>query len=189
MDKTAIKNYAVWARKKLIEDIKLRAYETGITENEVKEPDTHVPGTMAIGNRVLNKAEIKQRKSLVSKIKEKGFKNVMEEVAYTWFIRFIALRFMEVNDYLPSGIRVLSSAKPGQKEPDILKEAHNTELELDREVVHKLQEDNDTEGLYRYLLISQCNALSEILPGLFEKIEDYAEILLPSNLLVQLILY
>lgn len=183
MDKTAIKNFAVWARKKLIEDIKQKAYEIGITEKEIKEPEVSTSDTMIIGDRSLNKIEIAQRKSLVSRIKEKGFNNVIEEVAYTWFNRFVALRFMEVNGYLSAGVRVLSSIEPGKKEPDIIKEALNTDLDLDRELVYRLQDANDTEGLYRYLLVKQCNALNEVLPGLFEEIEDYTEILLPSNLL------
>ena len=183
MDKTAIKNFAVWARKKLIEDIKQKAYEIGISEKEIKEPQVSTSDTMIIGDRTLNKAEMEQRRSLVSRIREKGFNNVIEEVAYTWFNRFIALRFMEVNEYLPTGVRVLSSIEPGKKEPDIIKEALNIDLDIDRELVYRLQDDNDTEALYRYLLVKQCNALKEILPGLFEKIEDYTEILLPSNLL------
>jgi type II restriction/modification system DNA methylase subunit YeeA len=185
VDKTAIKNFAVWARKKLIEDIKQKAYEIGITEKEIKESKVTTSDTMIIGDRNLNKAEMEQRKSLVSRIKEKGFNNVIEEVAYTWFNRFIALRFMEVNGYLPTGVRVLSAIEPGKKEPDIIKEALNTDLDLDRELVYRLQDANDTETLYRYLLVKQCNALNEILPGLFEEIEDYTEILLPSNLLAE----
>lgn len=185
MDKTAIKNFAVWARKKLIEDIKQEAYEIGITEKGIKEPEVSTSDTMIIGDRSLNKAEMAQRRSLVSRIREKGFNNVIEEVAYTWFNRFIALRFMEVNEYLPTGVRVLSSIEPGKKEPDIIKEALNIDIDLDKELVYTLQDDNDTETLYRYLLVKQCNALKEILPGLFEKIEDYTEILLPSNLIAE----
>lgn len=185
MDKTTIKNFAVWARKKLIEDIKQEAYEIGITEKGIKEPEVTASDTMIIGDRSLNKVEIAQRRSLVSRIKEKGFDGVIEEVAYTWFNRFIALRFMEVNEYLPTGVKVLSSIEPGKKEPDIIKEALNIDLDLDRELVYMLQDANDTETLYRYLLVKQCNALKEILPGLFEKIEDYTEILLPSNLLAE----
>lgn len=183
MDKTAIKNFAVWARKKLIEDIKQKAYELGITEKDIKEPKITSSDIMIIGDKTLTREEIRQRESLVLRIREKGFNEIVEQVAYTWFNRFIALRFMEVNGYLPSGIRVLSSLEPGKKEPDIIREALNIELDLDRELVYKLQDANDTEGLYRYLIVKQCNALNEILPGLFEKIEDYTEILLPSNLL------
>lgn len=183
--KAAIKSFAVWARKKLIEDIKQKAYEIGITCKEIREPEIAASDTMIIGNRTLGRAEIKQRKSLVSRIRDKGFADVIEEVAYTWFNRFIALRFMEVNGYLPTGVRVLSSIEPGKKEPDIIKEALNINLDLDRELVYRLQDANDTEALYRYLLVKQCNALNEILPGLFEEIEDYTEILLPSNLLAE----
>ncbi|WP_027621801.1 BREX-1 system adenine-specific DNA-methyltransferase PglX [Acetivibrio clariflavus] len=185
MDKAAIKKFAVWARKKLIEDIKQKAYELGITEKEIKKPDVSTSDTVIIGDRSLNRKEIEQRNSLVSRIEEKGFNNVIEEVAYTWFNRFIALRFMEVNGYLPTGIRVLSSIEHDRKEPDIIREALNIDLDLERELVYKLQDDNDTESLYRYLLVKQCNALNEILPGLFEKIDDYTEILLPSNLLAE----
>ena len=185
MDKNAIKNFAVWARKKLIEDIKQKAYEIGITEKEIKEPVIASSDTMIIGDRSLNKVEIGQRKSLIARIKEKGFDSVMEEVAYTWFNRILALRFMEVNGYLPSGVRVLSSAEPGRKDPDIIREALNTGLDLDSGLVYRLQDDNDIETLYRYLLVKQCNALNEILPGLFEEISDYTEILLPSNLLAE----
>lgn len=183
MDKTAIKNFAVWARRKLIEDIRQKAFEIGISEKEIKKPQVETSDTMIIDGRTLNKTEMAQRRSLVSRINEKGYENVIEEVAYTWFNRFIALRFMEVNEYLPTGVRVLSSHEPGKTEPDIIKEALHVDLSIDKEHVYKLQDTNDTEGLYRYLLVKQCNKLNEILPGLFEKIEDYTEILLPSNLL------
>lgn len=183
MDKTAIRNFAVWARRKLIEDIQQKAYELGITEKDLKEPQVVTTDMMIIGDRTLNKAEMNQRKSLVLRVKEKGFGNVVEEVAYTWFNRFIALRFMEVNEYLPTGVRVLSSIQLGKIEPDIIKEALNIDLDLDRELVYRLQDSHDSETLYRYLLVKQCNALNEILPGLFEEIEDYTELLLPLNLL------
>lgn len=185
MDKTAIKNFAVWARKKLIEDIMQKAYEIGISDKEIKEPQLSSSDAVIIGDKTLNKVEMEQRNSLVSKIREKGFNSVLEEVAYTWFNRFIALRFMEVNEYLPTGVRVLSSIEPGKNEPDIIKEALNIDLDVDRELIYTLKDNNDTETLYRYLLVKQCNALKEILPGLFEKIEDYTEILLPSNLLTE----
>lgn len=183
MDKTAIKKFAVWARRKLIEDIQQKAFELGISEKEIKEPQVVSSDTMVIGDRTLNKVEMEQRKSLVSKVKEKGFENVVEEVAYTWFNRFIALRFMEANEYLPTGVRVLSSVEAGKKEPDIIHEALNVDLNVDRQLIYQLQDANDTVGLYRYLLVKQCNALNEILPGLFEQIEDFTEILLPSSLL------
>lgn len=183
MDKTAIKKFSVWARRKLIEDIQQKAFELGITEKEIKEPRVVSTDTMIIGEKTLDRVEVAQRSSLVTKIKDKGFEQVVEEVAYIWFNRLIALRFMEVNEYLPTGVRVLSSSEPGKTEPDLIREALNTDLDLDRELVYSLQDTNDTEKLYRYLLVKQCNALNDILPGLFEKIADYTEILLPSNLL------
>lgn len=181
MDKAAVKSFAVWARSKLIENIKQRADELGITENGIKEPPAS--NAAICGNGSFNNAEIEQRKSLVAIIKEKGFNNVMEEAAYSWLFRILALRFMEVNNYLPNGVRVISSVEPGRKEQDIIREALNSDLDLDRELVYTLQDKNETETLYRYLLIKQCNALKRILPGLFGETEDYTEILLPSNLL------
>lgn len=183
MDKNAIRKFAVWARRKLIEDIQQKAFELGISEKEIKEPQVISSDAMVIGDRTLNKVEKEQRKSLVSKVKEKRFEQVIEEVAYTWFNRFIALRFMEVNGYLPTRVKVLSSIEDGKKEPDIIREALNVDLDVDRELIYQFQDTNDTVGLYRYLLVKQCNSLFEILPGLFEPIEDYTEILLPSNLL------
>lgn len=183
MDKSAIRNFAVWARRKLIDDIMQKAYEIGISENDIKEPEVITSDTLIINNISLKKYQIKQRQQLVSRIRDKGFHEVVEEVAYTWFNRFIALRFMEVNEYLPTGVRVLSSIEKGKNEPDIINEALNIDLDLDKELVYKLQDENNTEDLYKYLIVKQCNALNEILPGLFEQIEDYTEILIPNNLL------
>ena len=186
MDKTAIKNFAVWARRKLIEDIKQKAFEIGITEGTIEEAVTISSDSAKVKGITLNKNELMQRRSLVSRIKEKGYSEVIEEVAYTWFNRFIALRFMEVNDYLPSGVRVLSSVEKGKVEPDIIKQFEYMDLGLseeDLETLHTMQDSNDIDNLYRSLLVKQCNKLNEILPGLFGQIEDYTEILLPNNLL------
>jgi type II restriction/modification system DNA methylase subunit YeeA len=183
MDKTAIRNFAIWARRKLIEDIKQQAYEIGVTEKEIKLPQVETSDTMIINDRTFNKIEIEQRKSLISKVIEKGFDNLIEEVAYTWFNRLIAIRFMEVNEYLPTGIRVLSSIEAGKSEPDIIKEALNIDLDIDRELVYKFQDANNAQGLFRYLFVKQCNALNRIFPIIFEEISDYTEMLLPSNLL------
>lgn len=182
MDKTAVKNFATRARKRLIEDIKQKAYELGITKDKIEEVDDF-DGGFRVNGRVFKKHEIKQRKELVAKIKEKGFEQVVEEAAYTWFNRFIALRFMEVNEYLPSGVRVLSSVDKNKAEPDIIKEALNVDLDVDEEVVYRLQDNNETGDLYRYLLVKQCNELGKIMPAVFEEIADYTELLLPGNLL------
>ncbi len=183
MDKSLIKNYAVWARNKLIEDISQRAYELGITKNEIKKPEEVSKDYVRINGKKLKPFEIDQRKSLEAKVREKGFEQVVEEVAYTWFNRIIALRFMEVNGYLPTGVRVLSSEEPGKTEPDIITYAEHIDLDLNQEVVARLKDENDTEELFRYLLVKQCNKLNDILPGLFEEIGDYTDILLPKNLL------
>ncbi|WP_213997227.1 BREX-1 system adenine-specific DNA-methyltransferase PglX [Tepidanaerobacter syntrophicus] len=183
MDKSLIKNYAVWARNKLIEDISQRAYELGITKNEIKKLEEVSQDYIRINGKKLKPFEVSQRKSLEAKIREKGFNQIIEEVAYTWFNRIIAIRFMEVNGYLPTGIRVISSTEPGKTEPDIITYAEHVDLDLNQNVVSRLKDENDTEELFRYLLVKQCNKLNDILPGLFEKIGDYTEILLPKNLL------
>ncbi|WP_427339594.1 BREX-1 system adenine-specific DNA-methyltransferase PglX [Caloranaerobacter sp. DY30410] len=190
MNKSAIKSFAVRARKKLIEDITQKAYELGITKEEVMDIEKFEGGFKIKGrenSRIYKEYEIKQRERLIEKIKEKGFEQVIEEVAYAWFNRFIALRFMEVNDYLPIGVRVLSSVDKNKKEPDIIKEALNfvEELDLNREIVYRLQENNEIEDLYKYLLVKQCNQLGKIMPTVFEKIADYTELLLPDNLLAE----
>ena len=180
MNKTAIKNYAIWTRVNLIEAAKQKAFEYEITENgEMKT------GIDSIGGRLLSKAEKEQRNTLIAQIRQKGFNQVMEEVAYTWFNRFIALRFMEVNGYLPSKIRIFTDEN-GAFKPEILKEATRVELEgIDRDTVIHLLDKQDNEGLYKYLLITQCNALNAALPGMFEKIANYTELLFPNNLLKQ----
>lgn len=183
MNKAAIKNFAVWARRKLIDDIKQKAYEIGVTENQIKEPQIISSDTIRINNIQLKKHQINQRKKLIEKIREKGYEQVVEEAAYTWFNRFIAIRFMEVNGYLPTGVRVLSSADPDKLEPDIIKEALNVDLDLDEEIIYSYEDAHDREGLFKYLLVKQCNALHDIMPVVFEEIADYTEMLLPDNLL------
>lgn len=186
MDKTAIKNFAVRARNRLIEDVTQKAYEFGISKDEIKDIIVFEGGFTIKGldnSKTYKKYQEKQRKKLVENINQKGFDQVIEEVAYTWFNRFIALRFMEVNDYLPTGVRVLSSVEKDKVEPDIIKEALNVDLDLDEQLVYKLIDENDTEDLYRYLLVKQCNELGKIMPQVFEEISDYTELLLPDNLL------
>jgi hypothetical protein len=188
VNKSALKNFAVRARKRLIEEVTQKAYEAGITKDKIHDIETFEGGFKIKGRengKVFKKYETKQREKLLEKINEKGFDQVMEEVAYTWFNRFIALRFMEINNYLPTEVRVLSSLQPGKKEPDIIREALNIDLDVDREIVFRLQDSGDTEDLYKYLLIRQCNQLGEIMPAVFEQIEDYTELLLPDNLLAE----
>lgn len=178
MDKNAIKKYAVWARRELISRVSQKALQYGITE------ENFIPADAATVNGVvLSNEEKKQRRALIEKINDKGYQQVMEEVAYTWFNRFIALRFMEVNGYLPSHIRVFTDDENNFK-PQILTEAINLDFDgLNMDKVYELKDANDNEALFKYLLIVQCNALSTIMPRMFQKISDYTELLFPDNLL------
>lgn len=178
MDKNAIKKYAVWARRELIERVSQRALVYGITAKDASDPNAE-----SVNGHLLSQAEKRQRQALIRNIKEKGYEQVMEEVAYTWFNRFAALRFMEVNGYLPSHIRVFTN-DAGEFKPQILAEAIHLELDgLDMNKVYELESANKSEELFKYLLIVQCNALNSILPGMFQRIEDYTELLLPDYLL------
>ena len=178
MDKNAIKKYAVWARRELISRVTQKAIQYGITEKEMQPADAS-----SVNGVVLSAKEKKQRQALIAKISAEGFEQVMEEVAYTWFNRFSALRFMEVNGYLPTHVRVFTDEENNFK-PQILAEAINLEIEgLDMEKVYALKDANDNDALFKYLIITQCNALSAILPGMFQKIDDYTELLFPDNLL------
>ena len=178
MDKNAIKKYAVWARVELISRVAQKAQQYGIMETEMVDA-----GADSVNGKVLSAEEMQQRRALIAQINEKGYQQVMEEVAYTWFNRFSALRFMEVNGYLPSHVRVFTDENNAFK-PQILAEALHLELDkLDKDKVYALKETEQTEELYKYLLIVQCNALNSILPGMFQTIADYTELLLPDNLL------
>ena len=180
MNKGAIQRFAIWARNELIAQVSQRAYQYGITKEGCGEANA-----VTVGGRALTGDEQKQRKELVDQIRSKGYTQVMEEVAYTWFNRFIALRFMEVNNYLPSHIRVFSDST-GAFKPEILSDVLHLDLPgLNREKVAEYIESNDTEGLYRYLLLTQCNALNAPLPRMFEKMGGYTELLLPNNILKQ----
>lgn len=180
MNKNAIQKYAVWARNELIEQIEQRAYQYGISENGYGEENSTV-----ISGRVLSADEKRQRTAFVHEIQKHGYQQAIEEVAYTWFNRFVALRFMEVNDYLPTHIRVFSDAS-GSFNPEILKDVLHLELDgLDKAKVSELLNANKTEELYRYLLLTQCNALNAALPEMFEQMGSYTEMLLPNNILKQ----
>ena len=178
MDKNAIKKFAVWARTELIARVSLKGVEYGIIEDNIEDANAD-----SVGGKVLTADEKKQRQALIAEINDKGYKQVMEEVAYTWFNRFSALRFMEVNGYLPSHVRVFTDEGNNFK-PQIITEAIHLDLDgLDTDKVYELKDAEKTEELYKYLLIVQCNALNKILPGMFQKIADYTELLLPDNLL------
>lgn len=180
MNKNAIQKFAIWARNELIAQVSQRAYQYGIDESGFGDASADT-----LNGRLLTAEEKSQRQELIKQIKEKGYKQVMEEVAYTWFNRFIALRFMEVNNYLPSHIRVFSDAS-GAFKPEILNDVLHLDLPgLDSGKVAEYIESNDTEALYRYLLLTQCNALNSALPVMFERMGGYTEMLLPNNILRQ----
>ncbi|MDN4095590.1 BREX-1 system adenine-specific DNA-methyltransferase PglX [Brevibacillus agri] len=185
MNKTALKNFATNARNELLKKVEAKAFKIGITEESIKKAQIETSDAIYIDGKQLSILEKKQRDKLVQRIKEIGFKRVVEEVAYTWFNRFIALRFMEVNNYLPTKVRVLSSSNPDSPEPDIIKEALSVDLDIDKELVYELKINNKTEELFKYLIIRQCNSLNKYLPFMFETIDDYKEILFPEGLLAK----
>ena len=178
MDKNAIKKYAVWARRELLSRVAQKALQYGVDGTTPADPDAEI-----INGRLLTAAEKSQRRALIDAIAADGYEQILEEAAYTWFNRFCALRFMEVNNYLPSHTRVFTDENNAFA-PQILAEAIRIELPgLDRDLVYKYTEANDDDALYKYLLITQCNALKEILPGMFSEISVYTELLFPDNLL------
>lgn len=188
MNKNAIKKFAIEARKKLIDSVTDKAGMLGITEKSCSEPitkgaDFEVYETVAGTEVTLNKRQCEQRRKLVSQIESRGFEAVVEEVAYTWFNRICAIRFMEVNDYLPNRVRVLSSEKEGKMEPDLVTQAPDVDLDL---TVQEKEEiinwkisgtSEDTDKMFGKLFLKQCHQLHDILPGLFEADSDYMELL------------
>lgn len=185
MNKSALKTFAINARKELLKKVEAKAMKIGITEDTIKKVDIESSDAIFIDGKQLSKGEKVQRDKLITRINQIGFNQVMEEVAYTWFNRFTALRFMEVNDYLPTGTKVLSSTNPNSAEPDMLNEALELDLELDKELIYELKLNNKTEELFKYLIIKHCNELNNYLPFMFEKIDDYKEILFPEGLLAK----
>lgn len=195
MNKTAIKNFAVWARNKLIADITYKAGLIGVSEKGIVQPLPQSSKDLQffdIGTKdyaQVTGKNIEQRNALVRAIQEKeansdyatAFKSVVEEVAYTWFNRLIAIRFMEVNDYLPSRIRVLSSENPAKNEPDFVTTPFDTDMDFtaaEQDKIMQLKDENKLDELFRMLFIKQCNKLHEILPELFEETNNYTELLL-----------
>ena len=178
MNKNAIKNFAVSARIMLIQAVTQKAFEYEVTENGKNDPSQ-----AAVNGQSLTPSEQSQRAQLIAQIRAKGFAQTMEEAAYTWFNRFIALRFMEVNNYLPSHTRIFSD-EDGNFKPEVLTDAVNLEIDgLDKALVLELLEQQKNEQLYQYIIITQCNALNEGLPEMFERIGGWTELLFPKNLL------
>ena len=200
MNKTAIKNFAIWARNKLIADIVYQAGLLGVTEKGIAQPlpqSTNEVHFFDIGTKdymtVRGKA-IRQRNAFVAAIKAKqedadyvsAFRFVVEKVAYTWFNRLIAIRFMEVNDYLPGRVRILSSENPDKAEPDMVTRPFDTDLSFsaqEQDEIMRMKDENKLDELFRMLFIRQCHVLHEVLPGLFdsqgfEQTDSYLELLL-----------
>lgn len=183
MNKTQLKNFAVAARVALIERVKDRARGFGIDEKTCAGGAV-IPSKMVqtLGGALLSQTEINQRDALLTRIQSRGYDQVMEETAYTWFNRFIALRYMQEHNLLPVSVRVLPDA-PGAL-PELVRQAQNVELDgVDFSHVVELLEGNRTETLYTELLIALCNQLSDVLPQMFEPISDYTELLFPDGLL------
>lgn len=178
MNKNAIKNFAVTARVTLIQAVTQKAFEYEITADGKNDPSQD-----SVNGQTLTAAERSQRAQLIERIRANGFVQTMEEAAYTWFNRFIALRFMEVNNYLPSHVRIFSDEN-GSFKPEVLTDAVNLEIDgLDKALVLELLENQENERLYQYIIITQCNALHEGLPEMFEHIGVWTELLFPKNLL------
>ncbi len=198
MDKTALKNFAIYSREKLIKDIKNKAILIGITEKGINTPlpeSTEDMKAFDIGEVETYKIygeDVRKYEKLVKELKKReeesdyktAYKTLVEEVAYTWFNRIIAIRFMEVNNYMPDKMRVLSSGKEGVREPEFVTYYRETDIGITEEEFEKLDKlklDGSTkvmEELFQFMFIKQCNALNKNLPELFEKTDDYAELLL-----------
>ena len=178
MNKNAIKNYAVWARTELMKQVAQKAYEYDVTESSLPDYNTD-----NVNGRLLTVDEKKQLNELITEVKKNGYEHVIEEVAYTWFNRFIALRYMEVNNYLPQRIRVFTNDN-NEFKPDLLTDAIHVELYgLDKQKVFDYIEENKQEELYKYLLLTLCNDMNQYLPDMFTSIKDYKTLLFPDNLL------
>lgn len=178
MNKTAIKNYATWARTELIKKIAQKAYQFEVTETSLPEYNTD-----SVHGNLLSNEQKQQLNELIIQVKKHGYMHVIEEVAYTWFNRFIALRYMEVNNYLPQRVRVFTN-ESNELQPEILTDAMHIELDgLDKQKVFKLLEGNNKDELYKYLLLTLCNDMNRYLPEMFSSISDYKTLLLPDNLL------
>jgi type II restriction/modification system DNA methylase subunit YeeA len=182
MDKASIIRFSDTVRDKLFRETQRKAAYYGIFPDSIQDVDEEFEDSIVIGGRVFNKRIKQQREQLVREVREKGYEQVIDEITYTWFNRFVALKFMEVNGYLP--VKVFSSDEPNKQEPDILtKSLEPGFLNMDRDTVLDLKSGGKDEELYKYLTLSLCNYLNDIMPFLFEPIEDYTELLFPGKLL------
>ena len=182
MDKAKIAQFSDTLRERLLQETRKRTAHYGILPDGIRDVDGEFEDSIVIDGGVSNKRIKHQRERLVKEVKEKSYDRVMDEVTYTWFNRFVALKFMEVNGYLP--VRVFSSDESKKQEPDIITNALSLDfLGIDRDIVIDLKSKGKDEELYKYLILHLCNYLHEIMPFLFENIEDYTELLFPDRLL------
>jgi len=185
MNKSKLKSYAPAARREFIQAVTDRAHFYGLSENTSEIQPVEEKGDVAfIGGRPFPRKIAAQRKNLEQRIEREGFSQVMEAIAYTWFNRLLALRYMEIHGYLDHGFRVLSNPS-GNPIPEILEQAAHFQLPgLDKDKVVELKLDGNKDAeLYRMMLVAQCNALNTAMPFLFERIDDETELLFPNNLL------
>lgn len=186
MDKGILQRYSTWAKENLENQIEVSLKALGInSETDIRNAKKAGDVTIIDGDQSSYPADLyEKRKSIISLIGRRGYQNIIEEFAYTWFNRFIALRFMEVHGFLSHGFRVLSNPAGGI-EPEILKNLSliNDDLKLDMTLCSGYKQQGKIEELYRHVLIKQCNALSGILPMLFSSDMGYLELLLPKTLL------
>ena len=187
MNKSALRNFAVWARRELIKRISDRANLLGVYENKPeKQIQAETDNGFVVNGMTFNYKK-QMRDDFIKRVKEVGYQDTIEEIAYTWFNRIVALRFMEINGYLKNGkngevIYIIGSTIAGKSEPDAVTYADKLSF-VDKEIVYKFQDENKTNELYRYILTSQCNELNKVMPLMFEKIDNYVELLLPDHLL------
>ena len=192
MDKTALKLFARSAREKLLVAVKQRASRFKITESGIEEI-MNLHDLFIIDNSPLNQSVRRQYNELNEELSKRSrkvgykeaYEELMEEVAYTWFNRLITIRYMEIHDYLPIGMPLLSSSSEGREYPDVITYVNEitNELNLDQDYVWKLQESHDNNELFKYILIQQSHQLGELLPSAFDKLGGIEELLLPDNLL------
>jgi len=184
MNHTVLKNYAPQARRDFIQAVTDRAAYFGITAAKI-EPATEKGDVAIVGGRAFLGSAVAKRKKLVERINRDGFSQTMEALAYTWFNRLVAIRFMELHGYLEHGYRVLSHPDSRKTIPEILEFAEHVDLPgLNKEKVIDLKLDGNKESeLYQMLLLAQCHALHSAMPFLFEGIDDETELVLPDNLL------
>lgn len=186
MDKRGLQTYSTWAKENLENQIEVSLKALGINdENNIKQAQKVGDVTTIEGDPTSYPADLfGKRERIIDLVKRQGYQNVIEEFAYTWFNRFVALRFMEVHGFLPHGFRVLSNPAGGI-EPEILKNLNlvKDDLKLDMNLCAEYKQQGKIEELFRHVLIKQCNVLSRILPMLFSSDMGYLELLLPTNLL------